>query len=102
MSSVTSPVPSVTPTALGALARHLVDSDAKHFQPANINYGLFEDLGMRVRKRERRGHYARRAHEELARWTEAHDLDSAQPEELLPQVPGPVDEAAAVERPCSA
>ena len=41
-------------TALGALARHLTESDPKHFQPANINYGLFEELPGRVRKADRR------------------------------------------------
>ncbi len=31
-------------TALGALSRHLTESEAKRFQPANINYGLFPTL----------------------------------------------------------
>ena len=38
------PEPFPATTALGALARHLTESDPKHFQPANINYGLFEEL----------------------------------------------------------
>jgi len=54
--------------AMGALARHLTESAAKNFQPANINYGLFTDLGMRLRKRERRGAYVRRAHKALSAW----------------------------------
>jgi len=29
-------------TALGALLRHIVGSDAKNYQPANIHFGLFE------------------------------------------------------------
>ncbi|MEM1177482.1 MAG: methylenetetrahydrofolate--tRNA-(uracil(54)-C(5))-methyltransferase (FADH(2)-oxidizing) TrmFO [Acidobacteriota bacterium] len=64
-------------TALGALARHLTESTAKHFQPANINYGLFEPLVGRIRKRERRQHYARRAHRELLSWMEAHRREPA-------------------------
>ncbi len=35
------PEPLPPTTALGALARHLTESDPRHFQPANINYGLF-------------------------------------------------------------
>lgn len=29
-------------TALGALLRHVIGSDPKHYQPANMHYGLFE------------------------------------------------------------
>ena len=56
------------PTALGALARHLTDSDPKHFQPANIHYGLFTPLEPLPKKDERRGVYARRALDALAGW----------------------------------
>ena len=55
-------------TALGALARHLTESDPERFQPANINYGLFEPLPGRVRKRERRSAQVRRAEEALGAW----------------------------------
>ncbi|MEM6792820.1 MAG: methylenetetrahydrofolate--tRNA-(uracil(54)-C(5))-methyltransferase (FADH(2)-oxidizing) TrmFO [Acidobacteriota bacterium] len=67
------PLPATT--ALGALARHLTESKAKNFQPANINYGLFEPIFGRMKKRERRTHYARRARTELARWMEAHGFE---------------------------
>ena len=70
------PLPSTT--ALGALARHLTESRAKHFQPANINYGLFAELGRRVRKRERRAAYVERAREDLAAWRAEHGLASGQ------------------------
>ena len=61
-------------TALGALARHLVDSTARHFQPANINYGLFPDLGEPVPKRERREALASRARRDLEAWGLHHSL----------------------------
>ena len=35
----------------GALARHLTESDPRHFQPANVNYGLFEELPGRSARR---------------------------------------------------
>ncbi len=66
-------------TALGALSRHLTESKAKHFQPANINYGLFEDLPGRIRKRERRGHYAARAHQQLRQWMQIYGFEDELP-----------------------
>jgi methylenetetrahydrofolate--tRNA-(uracil-5-)-methyltransferase len=62
-------------TALGALARHLTESDPRHFQPANINYGLFAPLDERVRKQHRRAAWADRAHRALAAWAEAHGVE---------------------------
>lgn len=64
---------------LGALARHLTESTAKHFQPANINYGLFEPLQGRVRKRERREKMAARAHEDLTTWMRIHGFEIEKP-----------------------
>jgi len=47
-------------TAHGALLRHLQNADAKHFQPMNVNYGLFPPLVSapgegRARTRARKG-----------------------------------------------
>jgi len=78
--------------ALGALARHLTESNAKHFQPANINYGLFLDLERRIKKRERRRHYAARAHRELLAWMGEHDF------EVEKELEGPTPEQIATGR----
>ena len=64
------PEPFPATTALGALARHLTESDPRHFQPANINYGLFEELPNRLRKDGRRAAYVSRAQADLAAWAE--------------------------------
>jgi methylenetetrahydrofolate--tRNA-(uracil-5-)-methyltransferase len=64
------PEPLPGSTALGALARHLTESDPRHFQPANINYGLFADLEGRVRRADRRAAYAARARRDLLAWAE--------------------------------
>jgi len=64
-------------TGLGALARHLTDSEAKHFQPANINYGLFEPLPRRIKKRERRAAYAERSRHDLLAWAADHGLEAS-------------------------
>ena len=66
------PEPFPATTALGALARHLTESDPRHFQPANINYGLFEDLQGRLRKADRRAAYVERAQADLAAWAESY------------------------------
>jgi methylenetetrahydrofolate--tRNA-(uracil-5-)-methyltransferase len=62
---LTAPPPT---TALGALIRHITNTEAKTFQPMNVNYGLFPELPGRVKKKERRGKLAERALEELDRW----------------------------------
>jgi methylenetetrahydrofolate--tRNA-(uracil-5-)-methyltransferase len=64
------PEPFPSTTAFGALARHLTESDPRHFQPANINYGLFEELPQRLRKDDRRAAYVTRAQADLAAWAE--------------------------------
>lgn len=66
------PEPFPATTALGALARHLTEADPKHFQPANINYGLFEELPGKVRKGDRRAALAERARADLEAWAERH------------------------------
>lgn len=68
------PEPFPATAALGALARHLTESDPKHFQPANINYGLFEELPERVRKGDRRAAFAERARADLEAWAERHQV----------------------------
>jgi methylenetetrahydrofolate--tRNA-(uracil-5-)-methyltransferase len=54
--------------AMGALSGHITEADPAHFQPMNINYGLFPPLPGRVKKKERRGLLAQRALDSLARW----------------------------------
>jgi methylenetetrahydrofolate--tRNA-(uracil-5-)-methyltransferase len=73
------PEPFPATTALGALARHLTESDPKHFQPANINYGLFAELAERVRKADKRAAYVERAHADLAAWAERNGVPATLP-----------------------
>jgi len=73
------PEPFPATTALGALARHLTESDPKHFQPANINYGLFEELPGRVKKKDRREAYVDRAQADLAAWAARNGVESGVP-----------------------
>jgi methylenetetrahydrofolate--tRNA-(uracil-5-)-methyltransferase len=55
-------------TALGALVHHITNADVRHFQPMNVNYGLFPELPGRVKKKERRGQLAERAMADLDAW----------------------------------
>jgi methylenetetrahydrofolate--tRNA-(uracil-5-)-methyltransferase len=71
------PEPFPPTTALGALARHLTESDPRHFQPANVNYGLFAELPGRVRRGDRRAAYVERAQADLAAWAARHRVARA-------------------------
>ncbi len=58
-----------TTTMLGALYRYLRDADPRHFQPMNANFGLVDDLGVRVKdKRAKKEQLAERALGHLAQW----------------------------------
>ncbi len=55
-------------TAHGALLVHLTQSEAKHFQPSNVNFGLFPDLAAKLPKRQRGQYRANQALAALAQW----------------------------------
>ncbi len=63
-------VPPLT-TALGSLVHHVTNTGYRHFQPMNVNYGLFPELTGRVKKKERRMRLAERALTDLSAWREA-------------------------------
>jgi len=60
----------VTPpeTAMGALISHLTRTEARHFQPSNVNFGLFPPITEKVRKKERGEYRAHNALAALAAW----------------------------------
>ncbi len=62
--------PNVPPedTAHGALLAHLTKNEAKHFQPSNINYGLFPAINKKMPKKMRGQYRAEKALESLERW----------------------------------
>ena len=56
-------------TALGALLGHIAGgAEAETFQPMNINFGLLPPLAGRLKGRERKHAYCRRALDELTAW----------------------------------
>jgi len=61
-------------TALGALVRHLSESDPKSFQPSNVNFGLFPAWEKKVPKRLRGKKRAETALAALSRWQRREEL----------------------------
>jgi len=59
-------------TMLGGLYRYLRESDPKHFQPMNSNWGLVDPLPRKIRdKRKRREALAERAQGDFQNWLRA-------------------------------
>jgi methylenetetrahydrofolate--tRNA-(uracil-5-)-methyltransferase len=69
------PIQAPPETAHGALISHLMNANAKHFQPMNVNYGLFPPLpprpGKKLRKREKNALLAERALDALGAYQRA-------------------------------
>jgi len=62
-------------TMLGALYRYMREADPRHFQPMNANFGLVEDLGVRIRdKRVKKEKLAERALAAMTEWRDANLL----------------------------
>lgn len=56
-------------TMLGALYRYMREADPAHFQPMNANFGLVDDLPMKIRdKKKKREMIAERALSDLRDW----------------------------------
>jgi len=62
-------------TALAALIRHLTESDPKHFQPSNINFGLFPGLDKKIPKKFRGKHRAEQALFSLQQWIHTEQIN---------------------------
>ncbi|WP_455662763.1 FADH(2)-oxidizing methylenetetrahydrofolate--tRNA-(uracil(54)-C(5))-methyltransferase TrmFO [Pradoshia sp.] len=60
------PVAFPVETAMGSMANYITTTNAKNFQPMNANFGLFPDLGRRIKsKQERAEAHAGRALETI-------------------------------------
>lgn len=56
-------------TALGALAGYISNRGITDFQPMNVNFGIFEELGARIKdKREKSERYAERSFKEIEKF----------------------------------
>jgi methylenetetrahydrofolate--tRNA-(uracil-5-)-methyltransferase len=62
-------------TMLGGLMRYLRESEPRHFQPMNSNFGLVDPLEEQVRKKEeKREKLVARARADFAAWIRQHEL----------------------------
>ncbi|HEY0150620.1 MAG TPA: methylenetetrahydrofolate--tRNA-(uracil(54)-C(5))-methyltransferase (FADH(2)-oxidizing) TrmFO [Longimicrobium sp.] len=62
-------------TMLGGLMRYLRESEPRHFQPMNSNFGLVDPLEEPVRKKEeKREKLVARARADFAAWIRQHEL----------------------------
>ncbi len=53
-------------TSLGALSNYISTGSVANFQPMNVNFGIFEDLGMRIKdKKEKASMFAQRSFSEI-------------------------------------
>jgi methylenetetrahydrofolate--tRNA-(uracil-5-)-methyltransferase len=60
-------------TMLGALYRYLREADPRHFQPMNANFGLVDELPVRVKdKRRKKQMLAERALADMEAWRDAN------------------------------
>lgn len=64
-------------TAMGALVGHLTQTDPKHFQPSNINFGLFPVWETKLPKKLRGQHRAQTALASLKQFCDAEKLEPA-------------------------
>lgn len=62
-------------TALGALVGHLTLTDPKHFQPSNINFGLFPAFNPKLPKKLRGQHRAETALASLKQFCDSEHLE---------------------------
>lgn len=53
-------------TAMGSLAKYISNESITNFQPMNVNFGIFEDLGVKIKdKKEKAQRYCERSFEEI-------------------------------------
>ncbi|MEO7646754.1 MAG: FAD-dependent oxidoreductase, partial [Gemmatimonadaceae bacterium] len=66
------PVVPPSTTMLGALYRYMREADPAHFQPMNANFGLVDDLPVKIRdKKKKREMISERALTDLRAWIAA-------------------------------
>lgn len=57
------------------MARYITEADSKHFQPMNVNFGLFPALGEKIRSKQERGEkHAERALASIEAYIESEKL----------------------------
>ena len=55
-------------TGFGSLSKYITSAEVDNFNPMNVNFGIFEPLGINVRKSERKDEYVRRSLEVIEKY----------------------------------
>jgi len=76
------PVVPPSETALGSLVNHLTKSEAKKFQPSNVNFGLFPPWEKKIRKKFRGQERALRSDKALKQWMKEESIECPTSEKL--------------------
>lgn len=63
-----------TETVMGALSNYIVNASQTDFQPMKANFGILPDLAVRVKKKERKEAYAKRAVEVMTSFIAENEL----------------------------
>jgi methylenetetrahydrofolate--tRNA-(uracil-5-)-methyltransferase len=61
-------------TAIGSLLNHITDTEIKHFQPMNTNFGILPTVSVRGKKKDRRKIILDQAREKLEEWIETKGI----------------------------
>ncbi|MFV0393772.1 MAG: methylenetetrahydrofolate--tRNA-(uracil(54)-C(5))-methyltransferase (FADH(2)-oxidizing) TrmFO [Coprobacillaceae bacterium] len=69
------PIVFPTETVMGALSNYIVNASEIDFQPMKANFGILPDLATRVKKKERKEAYAKRAVEIMTPFVQENELD---------------------------
>lgn len=61
-------------TVMGALANYITNADSNDFQPMKANFGILPDLTVKVKKKEKKEAYAKRAIELMEAFVKENEL----------------------------
>jgi len=62
-------------TVMGALSNYIVHASIEDFQPMKANFGILPDLAIKVKKKERKEAYAKRAIDTMTSFIKKHELE---------------------------
>lgn len=62
-------------TIMGSMAHYITNTNEKDFQPMNANFGIVKDLGYRVKKKEKKEAYAKRAQQVMEGYIDEYQIN---------------------------
>lgn len=62
-------------TIIGSMANYIANANSNNFQPMNANFGIVEDLGYHIKKKDKKEAYAKRALETLEEYINEYRIN---------------------------